>query len=133
MMTESEYIVARAICDKANAYADSIMRPNGKYLRNWISADEAKNPDYANCTNELRGKVDQFELLRDMPEKFGAYLSSDEKAVTVWTGLPLGRVTCITGRWNRGQMVSFRANIAGVEYIGRGQGAGMYCSMRKAK
>jgi len=133
MMTESEYIAARAICDKANAYADSIMRPNGKYLRNWISADEAKHPDYAACNNDMRGQVEQFEILRDMPEKIYAYLSSDESFVTVWTGLQLGRVTCITGRWNRGQMVSFRARINGVEYVGRGQGAGMFCSMRKAK
>lgn len=129
-MTHEEYIAARAICDKANAYAEQFRQKNGWIV---IPADAANHPDYAACNNDLRGRVEQYEILRDMPEKVYAYLSSDESRVTVWTGLEIGKVTRITGRWNRGNMVSFRARIAGVEYVGRGQGAGMYCSMRKAK
>ena len=93
--TESEYLRERAICDKANAY----WQANATHGRSGssMSAELAAHPDYAACDNAMRGRVEQFEILRDMPEKFTAYLANtghdsagDNLPVTVWTGDALG-------------------------------------------
>ncbi len=95
--TQSDYEHERAICDKAAAYVDQFRGRNG-----WASLtpEQAAHPDYAACDNDMRGRVEQWELLRDLPEKFCAYLSSDCSKVTVWTGGELGAAWVTSSRPN---------------------------------
>lgn len=139
--SESDYLRERAICDKAAAYAEQFKQRNG-----WIAipADAAKHPDYAACDNAMRGRVQQFEILRDMPEKFTAYLENDKPdsvgsrlAVTCWPGDPLGYaiVHSIARRrgWTSDRQRYGRAWINGREYAWQGPGAGMYALFRAIK
>lgn len=145
-LSPEEYAIERAICDRAQAYADSIMRPGGQYARNWISAEEAAHPDYAACDNAMRGRVEQFEILRDLPETIFAYIGESQHEsncrgavpypVTVWTGDRIG-TAYETARWRTpGSYVSstmqqYSATIGGREYTGRGPGVGMYVRLRE--
>lgn len=136
LITPEQYAIERAICDKAEAYAEAIMTEGGtKRRRNYLTAEEAAHPDYAACNNDMRGRVEQYELLRDRPDKFTAYISSCETMATVWTGLPLGRAT-VTASWKPGRsrdvMKQFVVWMGGNRYIGRGFGSGMYINLRKA-
>ena len=63
--TESDYQRERAICDKAAAYAEQFRQRNGWIV---IPREAALHPDYVDCDNAMRGRVEQYELLRDMPE-----------------------------------------------------------------
>lgn len=135
MIDAATYATERAICDKAHAYARVTMAAKGKGC-NWLSAEEAAHPDYAACNNEMRGRVEQYEIIRDMPERFAAYVSSDGKHITVWTGDVLG--TCEMGApfragWGNTKQYSIRATINGVRYVGRGQGEGMCVMLRKSR
>jgi len=84
--SESEYLAERAICDTAAAYAESTMAGR----RNYLTAEEAAAPVYAACSNEMRGRVEQYEILNNPPESLVAYIGADGVSVTVWTGLKLG-------------------------------------------
>lgn len=135
IQSESEYRELRAICDAAAAYAESIMcEGTAKRRRNYLTKEEAAAPVYAACSNEMRGKVEQWELLNNPPQCFGAYIGSDGRSVTVWTGLPLGSAypgrTWRVGRYGE-SLTQYRATIAGREYTGRGQGAGMLIGLRE--
>jgi len=136
MMTEHEYLAARAICDKATAYwqANATFSKDG-----WSSLDAAKaaHPDYAACSNELRGMVEQHELFRDKPARFSAYVSSDEQTVTCWPGNALGKVTSRTLTKRRsdwqGKVYSYRARTSwGKVYQGYGA-AGCLINLREAR
>lgn len=140
--TESDYLRDRAICDKANAY----WQANASHSRSGssMSAELAANPDYAACTNAIRGRVEQFEILRDLPEKFTAYLAStgadmpgNNLPVTVWSGDVLGTawVYTIGKRRNMcGDRQRYgRARIGGKIYAWQGPGAGMYAHFRAIK
>lgn len=146
ILDSARYEIERAICDRAAAYADSIMRPAGGPSRNWLSAEEAAHPDYAACDNAMRGRVEQFEILRDLPETIFAYIGnpaceSNCRAavpypVTVWTGDRIG-TAYESARWKTpGSYVSstmhqYRATIGGRQYTGRGPGVGMYVRLRE--
>ena len=140
--TETEYQRERAICDKANDY----WKANATHGRNGssMSADLAAHPDYATCTNAMRGRVEQFEILRDLPEKFTAYLASDcpdmpgnNIAVQVWAGDILGRAWVYSIGKRRGMTGDRqrygRARIGGKLYTWQGPGAGMYAHFRAIK
>lgn len=141
--TQAQYETERAICDKAHAYAIATMAKRGKHC-NYLTAEESSHPDYAACNNDMRGRVEQFELLRDMPDSFCAYLESGAPdglgcrlKVTVWTGLELGVATVHTiakrgNSWGERQRYG-RAMINGVAYRWQGQGAGMYAIFKKLK
>jgi hypothetical protein len=136
--SESEYRELRAICDAAAAYAESVMcEGTDKRRRNYLTADEAAAPVYAACSHEMRGKVEQWELLADTPERLSAYIGSDDTSrplVTVWTGLPIGRATClgrVSGRFQHTRVFAYRARINGREFYGRGQGEGMFINLRE--
>lgn len=140
--TPEDYARERAICDKAAAYAEAVMSEGGaKRRRNYLTTEEAAHPDYAACDNDMRGRVEQFELLRDLPDRFVAYLASGAPdglgariPVTVWTGLPLGVATVHTvgkARSQFGERQRFgRAVIGGRVYRWQGGGAGMFASFR---
>lgn len=141
--TQADYERERAICDKANAY----WQANATFTRGgWssLSADLAAHPDYAACDNAMRGRVEQFELMRDLPESFTAYLETGKPdgqgarlAVQVWTGDNLGYAVVHTVGARRSQMGERqrygRAVIGGKVYRWQGPGAGMYARFRAVK
>lgn len=138
MIDQATYEIERAICDKAEAYAESVMRDGGtKRRRNYLTAAEAAHPDYAACSNEMRGRVEQFELNRDKPEKLLAYVSGDGLRVTTWAGDALGDVQTITktariNKWGE-RLCTIRAKIWGHRYYGIGYGHGMCVTLRKIR
>lgn len=133
--TQADYERERAICDKANAYIDKFRGKNG-----WVSIPTGMQhpPYYSACDNAMRGRVEQFEILRDLPAKFSAYLSSDGKHITCWPGNVLGSAWAISSRPAGGSVYSCRyyygrANIAGKLYAWQGFGEGMLCHLRAIK
>lgn len=146
---QATYETERAICDKAEAYAKAKRAARGPKC-NYITADEAAHPDYAACDNAMRGRVEQFELLSNPPERLFAYIGDaapngmgiERQAgrtypLTVWTGAPIGYCTLPT-KWRQGwndmyQVYAWVRGKDGVEreYTGRGQGVGMCVSLRE--
>lgn len=143
--TQADYERERAIIDRASAYAEKVMREGRETRqRNWLSKDEAAAPEYAACNNAMRGRVEQFEILRDLPERFSAYLEygvadgiATRLNVQTWQGDKLGIATVSSvGRphWRFGHQQRYsRAIIGGKEYSWQGQGAGMVAHFRKLK
>lgn len=141
-LTHAQYTIERAICDKAAAYADSVMA--GK--RHYLTAEEAQHPDYSACDNDMRGRVEQFEILTTPPESFVAYMGKADTQstnyaacrpwpVTTWTGHKLGFAYC-GAKWRvnsylGSHMHQFTARVAGREYTGRGLGEGMAVVFRE--
>jgi hypothetical protein len=134
--TEQDYINEAAICARAARYAESVMCEGGaSRKRNYLTEDEAAHPDYAACDNDMRGRVEFYELMRDKPEQFFAYVSSDGKNITTWTGLFLGTVSLGAG-WHVNSYISNRmyqvtARVFGRTYTGRTMGAGMCANLRE--
>lgn len=141
------YEIERAICDKAAAY----WKANASFSRGGASsmgAGKASHPDYAACDNAMRGRVEQYEILRDMPERISAYIGDGKRngmgcdrivgqtfPVTVWTGDVLGYCTMGNG-WRVNSVYGSRvyqvyATIKGREYTGRGFGSGMCVNLRE--
>ena len=141
--TQSDYEREHAICDAAAEYARATMAKRGKRC-NYMTAEEAAAPVYAACNNAMRGRVEHYELLRDLPDNFYAYLESSKPdgigarlAVTCWPGNPLGIATVHTvakrgNQWGDRQRYG-RATIGGRVYRWQGQGAGMCASFRAIK
>lgn len=141
--SQSDYERERAICDKAAAYAQETMAKRGKRC-NYMTADECAHPDYAACNNAMRGRVEQYELLRDLPDRFAAYLENGKPdgigarlSVTCWPGDALGVATVHTVARRRSQYGERqrygRAIIGGKHYTWQGAGAGMYATFRAIK
>jgi len=131
-MTQEQYAIERKICDKAQKYATRTMAKNGG---NYLTGKQAKTPVYAACNNDMRGRVEQFEILRDLPDVIFCYLDSNN-AATVWTGLPLSTDGICTGIWKTGGWVSdtmeqHTFTIGGRKYTGRGQGSGMCIRLKE--
>lgn len=147
-ISAEQYATERAICDKAQAYWEA----NASYARNGassMSAELAAHPDYAACNNEMRGRVEQYQILHDLPERLTAYVGKANEGtdmprgsgrgatypITVWTGQPIGyatkgaswRVRSYVGS----HMATFYARIGGREYVGRGFGEGCYIKLRE--
>lgn len=77
--------------------------------------------------NEETGKVEQYRLREERPDKFSAYLSSDGKRVTVWTGETLGYVIGVPYRSRDNRLTYFSFRMSGRDYHARGSGYGMIC------
>ena len=136
-ISPAQYERERAICDKAAAY----WQANATFARSGASSmsrELASHPDYAACDNAMRGRVEQYEILRDLPETICAYIGTREGGsypVTTWAGDVLGyatkgatwRVAGYVGT----HMSMFYARIGGREYAGRGYGEGMYITLRE--
>ena len=137
ILTPEQYAIERAICDKAEAYATATRLKRGKAC-NYLTAQECTHPDYAACDNDMRGRVEQYEILTEMPHTIVAYLGKQDIfgiwPVTVWTGVDIGYAR-ETSSWrmpNGDKLYQFRARI-GIHrnmYTGRGQGAGMSIVLR---
>lgn len=130
----SDYQRERAIVDKAQAYWNA----NAEYSRGgWsrMSAEKCAHPDYAACDNAVRGRVEAFELQRDKPDVFTAYISSDGQSATTWPGDVIGRAEC-TGNYrgrNYSRVFCWRVTAFGREYYGRNSGRGMVINLRARK
>lgn len=136
VLNETQYKIERAICDKAQAYAERIMSEGGtKRARNYLTRDEAMHPDYVACDNDMRGRVEQYEILTSLPGSFIAYLG-DNNAATVWTGLRLSTDGICTASWRvrsytGSHMYQHLFTIGGRKYTGRGFGKGMCIVLRE--
>lgn len=127
--TQADYERERAICDKAEAYAEQFRQKNGGIV---IPQEAAAHPDYAACDNAMRGRVERFEIFRDKPARLYAYLNSDCTAVTTWPGDNLGSASVEHYRTAGGKRrVRIETTIAGARYKGFGEGAGMFCNLRR--
>lgn len=150
-LDEEGYRREKAICDRAQAHAERIMRGGNlseHRSRNYLTADEADHPDYKACNNEMRGRVEQYEVLTDPPEKLFAYIGTPKRngmgidrvvgqtyPVTTWPGNVLGYATrgssWRVNSYLGSHMHQFYAKIAGREYTGRGFGEGMCIRLRE--
>jgi hypothetical protein len=134
MIDAATYERERAICDKAQAYARATMATRGPKCC-YITAEEALHPDYAACDNAMRGRVEQYEVLRDMPDRFCAYAGAGR--VQTGAGDDLGALHWTSSRRIGGYVSSRyyygRAIIGGVHYSAQGHGKGMYLILRKLK
>jgi hypothetical protein len=144
-LSPERYAIERAICDKAH----ETMRANWPgYARGGAIPDAVtSHPDWQACDNEMRGRVEQYELLTAPPETIFAYMGEpDARAcnyesaqpwpVTAWTGHRLGTAFArakwkTPGSFVSSHMYQFSARIAGRDYTGRGPGAGMYVRLRE--
>lgn len=137
VLSPEQYATERAICDKTQEY----WKNNATYSKSgWssLSAELAAHPDYAACDNAMRGRVEQYEILRDLPDVIFAYIGNrigQSYPVTVWTGLEIGTATR-GAQWRVGScmgmyMAQFYARIGGREYTGRGFGSGMCIKLRE--
>jgi hypothetical protein len=129
-MTPEQYALERTLVDRATARWRQIA---GK--RNWLSAEEAKHPELTACDNAMRGRVEQYEVLRDIPARVLAYLSGDGRTVTTWAGDWLGVVIRVGSREWRPSLHSdkrryYRVRIGAQHYIGHGAGPGTCISLR---
>jgi hypothetical protein len=141
MLTHEQYTIEKAICDKAAEYARATMAKRGKRCCS-ITAEEAAHPDYAACSNEMRGRVELYELVRDKPDHLFAYVTADERgcwSLTTWMGDVLS-VDLEAGRPYRNPRSSHTSEtltpirvktIWGDTYAGRALGAGLYIKLRK--
>lgn len=122
------------------AYADlaPLVRANQEAMRNGPNPRDLSTHPYPfpHIGNKEAGAVEQYEIRRDMPAEFGAYLSSDGKSVTVWTGDVLGYVVGRVSRWRDnfgGEREAGRFMMRGKTYSWRGQGNGMFCRCKLLK
>ncbi len=132
--TKADYRRERALCDADRKWSEQFIKPNGWTV---IPADAKRPRRIAKVDNAMRGRVEQYELLNNPPDAFTAYLSSDKRSVTVWTGDVLGRAEVRSIGQRRGytgeRQHYGRAWIGGREYSWQGPGACMYCRLRALK
>jgi hypothetical protein len=117
-----------------------------KALRQWMgdscSYHPSELPDHIRPpTNELLSHAERVQFVTKplkAGEKYTAYLSSDRKRITTWTGETLGQVTSITRRRVRNSPMTDECGtftavaIDGRQYKGRHNGTGMYCTLQLA-
>ena len=137
--TTEDHVRERAICDRAAAYAQQFRQKNGWIV---IPAEAAKHPEYAACDNAMRGRVERYELLRDLPDRFIAYFTAPGGVgrVTTWPGDELGKAWITGTAPARGHYAARtdrrhygRAVIRGKHYAWTGAGEGMACRLRALK
>lgn len=145
MIDRETYLRERAICDKADAY----WKAHATYARSGASSMSAKladHPDLRACNNAMRGRVEQYELLTDTPERFVAYVGKllartdsayglGHRDLTTWTGDVLGTVQLGCG-WRVDSYIGSRmyqayATVNGREFTGRTFGEGTSIVLRE--
>ena len=133
MIDAATYTIERAICDKAEAVMRELWPAWAK--GGVIPQAVCDHPDYKACDNAMRGRVEQYELLTNPPERFVAYVARDGISVTTWMGDRLGSCWLGSG-WRvagyvNSRMYQVHATIGGRTYTGRSPGRGMYVSLRE--
>jgi hypothetical protein len=106
--------------------------------RRSVHVSEIEAAGLSDVTNDMRGAVELYELNRDRPEKFTAYVSSDGKSITTWMGDILGNITYTRQdsrrrSWHNDKMRTVYATIWGRRYYGRNSGNGMVINLRRMK
>lgn len=143
--TVADYQRERAAVDAAEAYARATMAAKGPRCCS-LTADEAAVPVYAAVNNEMRSRVEMWELRRDVPAAIFAYYRDCNPGhklarghridVTNWMGVRLGYAT-ISNTWrsNFGETrAAFRLDFGGKRYAGTLYGdSGTYCRLRQIK
>lgn len=145
-LSAAEYAAKRATIDAAQRMTEKMWpewRKGGV-----VPAELCATAEYKAATNEVRGEVEQYELLRDLPETIVAYVGKGKGngmgcdrvlgqtyPVTVWTGLELGNATkgasWRVNSYMGTHMHQFYARIGGREYTGRSMGEGMCIVLRE--
>lgn len=115
---------------------------------NYLTAKQAKHKTYAACDNAMRGRVEQYEILTDLPDVIFAYIGKancdgmgcdgtvgQTYQVTTFTGDSLGVATkgasWLIRSYIGNTMSQFYARIKGREYTGRGFGSGMCIRLKE--
>lgn len=143
--TPAQYRKERALVDADWQWTKAAMAENGPRA-NYVSAEQSKRKPkrLQQVDNDMRGRVEQFELLRDLPDSFCAYLENGKPDgigarlnVTCWPGNPLGVAVVHTvakrgNMWGERQRYG-RATIGGKVYRWQGRGAGIYATFRAVK
>lgn len=133
-LTAEQYAIERAICDKAQAYWKA-HASHSKSGSSSMSAELAAHPDYAACDNAMRGRVEQYELLTNPPERFTAYIGRNGK-LTTWCGDVVG-AWMLMSRWRTprsfvsSHMGAYHVMMAGKKYHGRSGGEGLAINLRR--
>ena len=102
---QAEYETAKAALAVYAEFSKPYVQRNGWTV---IPAD-APRPAFegvylsSDRINAYSTTVELFELARDKPEKFSAYVQSPRNAITTWTGEEIG-VVCDCGAWHRNNM-----------------------------
>ena len=140
MIDEATYTDYRARINAFEAWLDTKRTfKNGQpYSISYRDEDMPAEVRALGVTNEMRSAVEVFELHRDKPQKFSAYMRGGNGAGTHVIALftVVGRVLD-TKEWrdrhgNRRYSIRMRADWGG-EYVGQTQGAGMYVNLRKVR
>jgi hypothetical protein len=129
---ESTYREERRLCDLDQEWSRQFIQPNGWTV---IPADAKRPAEIAGVDNDMRGRVEQYELLNEKPDRVFCYVrvkpnegtagrsaifAGQELTLTVWTGLEIGRGR-IFRVWTDnfgGRRAAFRATIGGRKYSG---------------
>ena len=143
MIDETTYADYRARIDAKMAWVDTIRDKRS----GWASYRPEDMPDEVRAlgvTNEMRALVGEYELHRDKPAKFSAYVYERPNAsigkdwhVGLWAPAEMLGRAFVTSSWrdrhgNRRYSIRVRADWGG-EYVGQTQGAGMYVNLRRVK
>lgn len=141
----AQYRRERKLIDAEKQWRTAAMLENGPRANFTTAEQEKRKPRRLRAVdNDMRGRVEQHEILRDLPDKFCAYLQNglpdgrgSSLPVTVWTGQEIGRATVYTVGARRGRFGDCqrygRARIGGKLYAWQGPGAGMYAIFRAIK
>ena len=131
MLTQEEYAILRAKYDTYHAAREAQYPKQNAFTPEML----ATLPPVT--TNDETSAIEVFEFMRDKPDRYVAYVSSDAKSVTTWTGDHLGTLR-MSGSMYRSNMGDKRTPITvkainGRTYYGRSQGSGMCVSLRAYK
>ncbi len=89
--SELEYQEAK---HKYNAYHNATMQYCKENKTNGIPTEITKTFPFAeDVTNDLRSKIETYEFMNDIPDKYFIYINDKERIATTWTGDFLGHVS----------------------------------------
>lgn len=148
MISQEQYQYEKAIYNKAEEFWKTHATFKGSGWSSLSTAFQA-HPDYTACTNEIRGRIEQYEVLTTLPDKLVAYIGmascngmgvdrliGQTYPVTTWAGDTLGFATRGTPwrvrSYSGSHMAMFYARIGKKEYLGRGFGESMSINLRAA-
>lgn len=139
-VSQTEYDAAKRVLSAYGDYCKPYVQHNG-----WtVIPAEAPRFVFEGATletdhiNAHTTNVELFELDRDKPEKFGAYMPMDSRVnITTWTGESVGRVTN-RREWHRNNLgakwrhVTVRTDWGHV-YAGREYDSRQFVNFRRVK
>lgn len=76
-----------------NVNSKAVTRYLTKNKTNSMTAEVSKSMPFSDMVNnELKSRVESFEFIHDVPEKYFVYINEQDKIATTWTGDSLGAV-----------------------------------------